>query len=155
MENTQITVKSVRDFPDEWEVFYSYIASKWTDKEGKALYDDCIFHALKAEFFLPNWFLAFEGNEIVGCAGLITNDFISRMDLMPLLCALYVNEDKRKRGIAGMLISAVREYAKKNGMKYVYLATDHTAFYERYGGIYMGEGVHPWKETSRIYRMEI
>ena len=154
MENTQIQIKSLRDFPMEWEAFSSYIASRWTDEEGKALYDDCIFHARNAEYFLPNWFIAVKDNEVVGCAGLITNDFISRMDLMPWLCALYVDEMHRKRGIAGKLISAVKEYAKKNGMKYIYLATDHTAFYERYGGEMIATGVHPWRETSRIYRME-
>lgn len=152
MENIQI--KSVRDNPDEWKTFAGYIASRWTDEDGKRLYDDCISHAVNAAICLPEWWVAFEGKTPVGCVGLITNDFISRMDLMPWLCALYVEEGKRGNGIAGRLIACVKEYARKNGFSHIYLATDHTGFYERYGGKYIGEGVHPWGETSRIYQME-
>ena len=154
MENHAIRIESVRENPEKWQAFSDYIASKRTDEEGKRLYEDCISHAVNASFCLPEWFVAFEGDVPVGCAGIITNDFISRMDLMPWLCALYVNEDKRKCGIAGKLIEKVREYAKANGFLRIYLATDHTSFYERYGGKYIGEVVHPWKETSRIYMME-
>lgn len=152
MENIQI--KSVREHPDDWQAFSDYISSKWTDEDGKRLYEDCIFHGAKAEFCLPEWWVAYEGDVPVGCVGLITNDFISRMDLMPWLCALYVNEDKRGRGIAGKLIARVKEYARRNGFSKIYLATDHTSFYERYEGVLIGEGVHPWGETSRIYKME-
>ena len=152
MENFEI--KSLRENPQMWKVFSGYVSSRWTDEEGKRLYDDCIFHAKDAPFFLPEWWLAFEDGKPVGCAGLITNDFISRMDLMPWLCALYVNEDKRNKGVAGKLIRRVKAYAKENGMRFIYLATDHTSFYEKYGGIMIGTGVHPWGETSRIYKME-
>lgn len=152
MENIQI--KSVREHPDDWRAFSGYISSKWTDEDGKRLYDDCIFHGSTADFCLPEWWVAYEEDEPVACVGLITNDFISRMDLMPWLCALYVNEDKRGRGIAGMLISHVKGYALKNGFRDIYLATDHDSFYEKYGGVCIGEGVHPWGETSRIYKME-
>ncbi len=152
MENIQI--KSVRMHPEIWETFSLYISSKWTDEEGKRLYDDCIFHALGASFCLPEWWIAFEGETPVGCVGLITNDFISRMDLLPWLCALYVNEDKRGRGIAGKLIKSVKAYARENGFLELYLATDHTSFYEKYGGECIGTGVHPWGETSLIYKME-
>ncbi|MBQ1255744.1 MAG: GNAT family N-acetyltransferase [Clostridia bacterium] len=152
MENFQI--KSVREYPDDWQAFSEYIASKWADESGKRLYDDCIFHGKNALFCLPEWWVAYDNDVPVGCAGLITNDFISRMDLMPWLCALYVNENMRGRGIAGKLIARVKEYARTNGFSCIYLATDHVSFYERYGAVYIGEGVHPWGETSRIYKME-
>lgn len=154
MENTEIVIKSVRENPGLWMEFSAYIASVWTDEEGKRLYDDCIFHALDAPFCLPEWFIAYRGDAPVGCAGLITNDFISRMDLMPWLCALYVNEDVRKQGIARKLIERAKEYARENGFSRLYLATDHTGLYERLGGEYIGTGVHPWKEESRIYTLE-
>jgi len=154
MGDHEIVIRSVRKNPEEWKTFSDYIAPRWTDEEWKRLYDDCIYHSLNARFPLPEWFLAVKGEKIVGCVGLITNDFISRMDLMPWMCALYVEEDERGKGIAGRLIAAAGEYARLNGFHKMYLATDHTSFYERYGGVYIGDGVHPWKETSRIYMME-
>ena len=154
MGDHEIVIRSARKHPENLKIFVDYIASRWTDEEGYALYEDCISHAVNAEFPLPEWFVAFDGDRPVGCAGLITNDFISRMDLMPWLCALYVEEEYRGKGIAGKLIESCRKYAHDTGFGRMYLATDHTAFYERYGGVYIGEGVHPWREKSRIYRME-
>lgn len=154
MENTEIVILSVRENPDLWRTFSDYIASRWTDEAGKALYDDCISHAASSESGLPEWFVAFKDQKPVGCVGLIPNDFISRMDLMPWLCALYVEKEERGKGLAGRLIRAVKTYAREIGYRKIYLATDHTSFYEKYAGVYIGTGVHPWKETSRIYEME-
>jgi hypothetical protein len=69
-----------------------YIQSKWASKENLRLYEDCIIHSLKTNSCLPVWYLLEDKGEIIGCAGLITNDFISRMDLWPWVCALYIEE---------------------------------------------------------------
>lgn len=91
------------------------------------------------------------GETIVAGAGLIPNDFISRMDLMPWLCALYVEEPWRGHALGERLIRHLRSDAARMGFRQLYLCTDHIGYYERYGFKYVAQGWHPWGESSRIY----
>jgi GNAT superfamily N-acetyltransferase len=68
-------------------------------------------NAIKTSSPLPQWFLLQNSKEIIGGCGLITNDFISRMDLYPWLCALYVEEKYRHQGIDGKLIEHAAQTA--------------------------------------------
>ena len=61
---------------------------------------------------VPQWYLAVEGERIAGGLGVIENDFHPRKDLAPNVCAVYVEEDRRCRGIAGTLLKrACRDMA--------------------------------------------
>ena len=82
---------------------------------------------------VPRWYLAVEGGEILAGAGVIANDFHRRKDLTPNLCALYVEEAFRRRGIAGALLDVVCADMAQLGIPTLYLVTEHTSFYERYG----------------------
>ena len=79
------------------------------------------------------WYLCLNDNEIIGGLGVIENDFHNRPDLKPNVCAVYVEEKYRHQGIAGKLLNLVVESEKKKGISPLYLLTDHTGFYERYG----------------------
>lgn len=46
------------------------------------VYDDCITNSITTTNPLPHWYLLMDNDKIIGCAGLITNDFISRMDFL-------------------------------------------------------------------------
>ena len=61
------------------------------------------------------------------------NDFHDRKNLAPNVCAVYVEETYRKQGIAGELLRLVAEDMHRYGIDTLYLVTDHTSFYERYG----------------------
>ena len=74
-----------------------------------------------------------ENNEIIAGVGVIENDFHERRDLTPNVCALYVEEKYRCRGIAGKLLELVRDDMENKGISPLYLITEHTSFYERYG----------------------
>lgn len=56
-----------------------------------------------------------------------------RKDLTPNICAVYTEKDYRRKGVAGHLLNMVVSDLKFNGITPVYLVTDHTGLYERYG----------------------
>ena len=65
--------------------------------------------------------------------GVIENDFHDRKDLTPNICAVYTEEKCRNLGIAGKLLNMAVEDLRSKGVSPVYLVTDHTGFYEKYG----------------------
>lgn len=79
------------------------------------------------------WYLCLDGEKIVGGMGVIENDFHDRKDLSPNVCAVYTEENYRGQGIAGKLLDLTVEDLRSKGISPVYLVTDHTGFYERYG----------------------
>lgn len=93
-----------------------------------------------------------ERHRIIGGLGVIENDFHNRKDLAPNVCAVYTEQDKRCRGVAGALLNYVCTDMKDKGIATLYLVTDHTSFYERYGWEFLcmvqGEGE---PELSRMY----
>lgn len=83
---------------------------------------------------------------------MIENDFHDRKDLTPNVCAVYTEEAYRGQGIAGRLLNKVVEDTRSKGISPLYLVTDHTGFYERYGWAFLcmvqGDGE---PEMTRMY----
>ena len=98
------------------------------------------------------WYLCLDGERIVGGLGVIENDFHDRKDLAPNVCSVYTEEEYRGQGIAGKLLNLVVEGQKAKGISPIYLVTDHTGFYERYGWEFLcmaqGDGE---EEMTRVY----
>lgn len=145
-------VISVREKPTYQEKAIQYLQQSWKEVPP-IIYQDCIQHSINAEQFLPQWYLLERDNEIIGCAGLITNDFISRMDLYPWLCAIFIEEKFRGQNYASLLIEKAKKDTKEAGFKYLNLSTTHIGYYEKFGFAYLGQGYHPWEEESRIYQL--
>lgn len=145
---------SVREEPFYKEIAIGYLQQSWPEV-APIIYEDCITHSIKSINPLPQWYLLEKDNHIIGCAGLITNDFISRMDLYPWLCALFIDEQHRKNGYAALLIEKIKEDTVKAGFDHLYLCTDHENYYEKHGFNYIGKGYHPWEEESRIYGINL
>ena len=59
---------------------------------------NCILNSFDEQIKLPKFYLAIEENKILGSYALLTNDLISRQDLMPWLGCLFVNEENRGKG---------------------------------------------------------
>jgi len=149
METVEII--SVREHPEQLEDIIAYFQQIWANSNSLAVYDDAIRSALFSDNALPQWVVLRKEGTIIGCAGLITNDFISRMDLWPWLCALYIDEEYRNRGYSRILIEYVKKQSRDLGFDHLYLCTDHKDYYEKFGFNRIGTGYHPWGESSSIY----
>jgi N-acetylglutamate synthase-like GNAT family acetyltransferase len=147
-------VISIRENSEYKDNAIRYFQTKW-QSVLPVIYEDCINHSLVARNPLPQWYLLEKEGTIIGCAGLITNDFISRMDLYPWICAIYIEEEQRGNNYGSLLIDKAKSDSKKAGFEYLYLCTDHIGYYEKFGFTYIGQGYHPWGEESRIYQFKL
>ena len=125
--------------------------SKW--KIPAEAYLESMEECRKKKDAVPQWYAVMEGSTIVGGAGVIENDFHDRKDLRPNVCALYVEEEFRNQGIAGKLLAHVCSDMEHFGIPVLYLITDHTSFYERYGWEFYCMVHEDGAETPvRVYR---
>lgn len=146
-----IELLSVREHPQLAGEMIAFFQRHWASPDSMRVYEDCIRACLHSESPLPQWYTLWQDGRIIAGAGLITNDFISRMDLWPWLAALYVEEEYRGNALGSVLLRHVRRQAALLGFDRVYLATDHIGYYEKYGFEYIADGCHPWGDSSRIY----
>lgn len=140
---------TLRERPELKEYAADWFHSKWS--APKEAYLECM-DAYLNENTEYGWYLCLDGDKIAGGLGVIENDFHNRKDLAPNVCAVYTEENCRCRGIAGHLLNIVVEDMRSKGITPIYLLTDHTGFYERYGWEFLclvqGDG-EPY--MSRMY----
>lgn len=147
-------IVNLRDDPELLDQAAAWFHEKW----GVPLeaYRESMAQCVKREGPVPQWYTAVDGGQIIGGLGVIENDFHDRKDLRPNVCAVYVEEAYRCRGVAGDLLGHVCEDMAELGVSTLYLLTGHTAFYERYGWNFFcmaqGDGE---PEPSRMYIHEI
>ena len=141
--------KTLRERPELKEVAASWFHSKW--HVPKEAYLACMDAYLNRETEY-GWYLCLRNGRIIGGMGVIENDFHDRKDLSPNVCAVYTEEAFRGRGIAGHLLNMAVGDMRSKGITPLYLVTDHTGFYERYGWEFycmaQGDGE---PEPSRLY----
>ena len=83
---------------------------------------------------LPDIFVAYNDDGLLGSATLAKDDMDTRAYLTPWLASLYVAAEYRSQGIASQLIKYVVGYAKQKQYKNIYLFTeDQTDFYQHRG----------------------
>lgn len=152
LEGSEIRIVSLADRPEMKERAARWFHEKW--RIPLEAYEESMEECLEGKGAVPQWYLAVavESQEIVGGLGVIENDFHDRKDLTPNVCAVYVEKAWRCRGIAGELLRYVCRDMKTRGIDTLYLLTDHTSFYERYGWEFLcmaqGDGE---ERMSRMY----
>ena len=124
-------IANLREHPQWASRAAQWFYEKWniSEEEYRKSMEEC----LKGQGPVPQWYVAVEQGEIIAGAGVIENDFHQRKDLTPNVCAVYVEEAHRCKGIAGALLQSICRDMGELGVDTLYLVTDHTSFYERYG----------------------
>lgn len=128
---SQYEIIRLLDKPEYKDRMADWFSSKW--RIPRNAYVESMDACIKNEKKVPQWYVALDGAKIIGGLGVIENDFHDRKDLTPNVCAVYVEEPYRCRGIAGELLHFVCRDMADRGIRTLYLVTDHTSFYERYG----------------------
>ena len=145
-----IDILKLRDNPAQTETAAAWFHGKW--HIPKAAYMESMEECVRNVSAVPQWYTVMDGERIIAGAGVIENDFHDRKDLTPNVCAVYVEEPYRRRGIAGRLLQFICDDMSAQGIGTLYLLTDHTSFYERYGWellcMVQGDGE---PELSRMY----
>ena len=143
---------TLREKPELMDVAAIWFHSKWS--VPREAYLECMEAYLNKDTEY-GWYLCLDDDQIVGGLGVIENDFHDRKDLSPNICAVYTDEDYRGQGIAGQLLNMTVEDLRSRGITPVYLLTNHTGFYERYGWEFLcmaqGNG-EPYLSRMYIHR---
>lgn len=145
----EIKYIKLREKPEIKDEAAAWFNSKWG--VPKEAYLECMEAYLNGETEY-GWYIAMDGERIVSGLGVIENDFHDRKDLSPNVCAVFTEEEYRCQGISGKLLNMVVEDMKSKGISPIYLVTDHTGFYERYGWEFfcMAQGDDE-PEMTRLY----
>lgn len=140
---------TLREVPELMQTAAAWFHSKW--RVPVEAYLECMEAYLSGETEY-GWYLCLDGEKVVGGLGVIENDFHDRKDLAPNVCAVHTEEEYRGQGIAGKLLNLAVEDQKAKGISPIYLVTDHTDFYERYGWEFLcmaqGDGE---EEMTKVY----
>lgn len=121
---------ALRDRPELIDRAAAWFHEKW--HVPAEAYLECMTAYLNQETEY-GWYLCLDGEQIIGGLGIIENDFHDRKDLSPNVCAVYTEKAFRNQGIAGRLLNMAVDDMHAKGITPLYLVTDHTGFYERYG----------------------
>lgn len=100
-------------------------------------------------------FLLVDGDSLVSFVTFSAQDCIADPSITPWLGFLHTAPEYRGNRYGQLLLERVCEFARNDGFKQVYLATDHIGLYEKYGFVYLENRVDVWGEDSRLYRKDL
>lgn len=107
---------------------------------------------------LPCTFGLFADGQLLGMYQLRLEDLFVRPDLYPWLANVYLEPSARGRGLGGLMLSSVRDYAQRlSNFPQLYLYTAHQGLYEKHGWSFAGEiDTHlPQRRIQWLYRLSL
>ena len=148
-----VKIVNVHKYAGGLEKAAQYFHEKWGSKDNYPFYLDAITHSQDATPGLPRFYLMLRGSEIIGAYALLTNDFISRHDLMPWLACLFIEESERGQRLSQRIFDHAKVEVEGLGYSTIYLATDHNGFYDKFGWTRIEDGYDHCGGKTKIYKM--
>ncbi|MFD1020999.1 GNAT family N-acetyltransferase [Thalassobacillus hwangdonensis] len=131
-------IKALHEVPERFDEAVDVFWGEWGGEDNYAFYRDCMEHSSTTSADLPRFYLALDGEKIVGTYALLRNDLNSRQDLCPWLACLYIDPAYRGKGLGAKLLEDGLNRTNEKGYDTLYLTTDLEGYYEKYG----------WKHTT-------
>lgn len=96
-------------------------------------------------------FFLLDGETVVSFLTLTDQDCVAAPDMAPWIGFVFTFPEYRGNGNIGILLDHARKCTALDGVPFVFLATNHTGPYEKYGFAFLGnrKGIHG--EESRLY----
>jgi len=151
IENNMITIRNAREIPDQKDRVIEYFWSKWGGKSNYLFYKDCIERSLDTDSDLPRFFVALQGEEIIGSYAILRSDLNSRQDLFPWLACLFVEKKYRGQNLGIVLQNHAKQYMKTLGYEKLYLCTEIDGYYEKNEWVEIGTGYSIGDDQYKIY----
>ena len=150
-ENLMIEIYSLKDKAELFEKAVQLFWNQWGTQNNFKFYHDCMLHSLKPDIDLPSFYVAVEDESIIGTYALLRNDLISRQDIFPWLACLYVSPERRGREIGSLLLRHALQETEKRGHRKLYLCTDLTGYYEKYGWSHIANAYLFTGDETKVY----
>ncbi len=96
-----------------------------------------------------------DGDELISFCTYAEKDDIQPTELSPWIGFVYTFPEHRGHHYAGLLMDEVERFAKKDGVSEVYISTNQTGLYEKYGCEFKEEMKDMDGELSRVYVKKI
>lgn len=141
-------------------VIHQWLMNWWGKEEGFSdeKMKTYIKHSL-CENKLPQTFLMIDNEKSpVGMYQFSYSDLDIRPNIYPWLINVYIDEKYRGKGLSKILINSVKEKAKDNAIKTLYLYTNHIGLYEKYGFSYIesfNTFISGENDIKRLYSMDL
>jgi len=108
---------------------------------------------------LEDWEAAFalldDRENVVGFCTFLKTDYYPENRYSPWISTMFVDERVRGQRLSGLLIEAAVAYARACGFTRVYIPSDMTGFYEKYGFMPIDRLVNYGGDTDTIFAKEI
>ncbi len=145
------------------EYFTSKDKAHWLEEIAKAEWDAAKFlHYLLSEGKLKETVgdsalvpLLTDGKKLVSFCTLAPLDDVQPSDLSPWIGFVYTAPEYRGHHYAGKLLKWAENTATVKGNKAVYISTNHTGLYEKYGYEFFKMAKSIDGEETRIYRKKL
>ncbi len=95
--------------------------------------------------------LLVDGDELISFCTYAKLDNIQPTDLTPWMGYVYTFPEHRGHHYLNYLFEEIERLAKQDGVAQIYISTDHTGLYEKYGCEYLTEMKDVHGEPARVY----